>query len=90
MSGKLEEVRARLNAGFIAGLEARAGAMAAALEAGEVDTLRRLAHQLSGSGGSYGHMRLSELSRALEHAEEAALAQCLEALMAEIQALRGS
>ena len=53
---------------FVAGLRPRLQQMEAALSRRQLADLRRLAHQLKGSGGGYGFDILTDLGRRLEEA----------------------
>lgn len=66
---------------FVNGLEKRLHEMEEALAAHDLETLRRAAHQLKGSGGGHGYPVLTDRAAALErHAKEKALAECAKAL----------
>ncbi len=56
---------------FAAGLEADVESMRKALENGDHDGLRRLAHQMKGAGGSYGYPMLTGAAMRLEGAAKA-------------------
>jgi HPt (histidine-containing phosphotransfer) domain-containing protein len=56
---------------FAAGLEADVESMRKALENGDHDGLRRLAHQMKGAGGSYGYSMLTEAAKTIEEAAKA-------------------
>lgn len=51
---------------FLADSEQRIEAVAAALERGDADGIRRAAHSFKGSSGNMGALRLSELCREME------------------------
>ena len=51
---------------FVDGLNQRLEAMQDALQANDMDCLRRLTHQLKGSGGGHGYPTLSQNASALE------------------------
>ena len=51
---------------FVDGLTERLEAMQEALQANDMDCLRRLAHQLKGSGGGHGYPTLSRNASELE------------------------
>ena len=51
---------------FVEGLSQRLEEMQDALQANDLDGLRRLAHQLKGSGGGHGYPMLSQNASALE------------------------
>jgi CheY-like chemotaxis protein/HPt (histidine-containing phosphotransfer) domain-containing protein len=53
---------------FLGCLDARTCAMQDAFAAGQLEELRRLAHQLKGAGGSYGFPTISEAAKSLETA----------------------
>ncbi len=53
---------------FVAELEADIKAMREELEAGDLEGLRRLAHQMKGAGGSYGYPMLTEAGKMIEDA----------------------
>jgi CheY-like chemotaxis protein/HPt (histidine-containing phosphotransfer) domain-containing protein len=56
---------------FVVGLEADVESMRKALENGDHDGLRRLAHQMKGAGGSYGYPMLTEAAKEIEEAAKA-------------------
>jgi CheY-like chemotaxis protein/HPt (histidine-containing phosphotransfer) domain-containing protein len=56
---------------FAAGLEVDVESMREALESGDLDGLRRLAHQMKGAGGSYGYPMLTGAAMRLEGAAKA-------------------
>ena len=56
---------------FAAGLEADVESMRKAMESGDHDGLRRLAHQMKGAGGSYGYPMLTGAAMRLEGAAKA-------------------
>lgn len=66
--------------------------LAAALAGADWETLRRLAHDLKGTGGGYGFAAISELGLRLERAAQAgdagAAADALEAMRAFLQKVR--
>jgi signal transduction histidine kinase/DNA-binding response OmpR family regulator len=53
---------------FVRDLPDRSSAILRATESSDVETLKRLAHQLSGSGGGYGFPRITEAAKAVEQA----------------------
>ncbi len=53
---------------FVAGLKEDIVSMRKALECGDHDGLRRLAHQMKGAGGSYGYSMLTEAGKEIEKA----------------------
>ncbi|MGA2062039.1 MAG: PAS domain S-box protein [Thermoguttaceae bacterium] len=59
-------VIARMLGEFVGRLDDRVRAMQAALGSAQTEDLRRLAHQLKGSAGSYGYPSLSAAAKALE------------------------
>ncbi len=66
---------------FVDGLSRRTANMEKALADGDFQALKRLAHQLKGSGGGYGYPALTALSAALERqALSEALSACQQAL----------
>ena len=54
---------------FVSDASARVDELVAALEAGELDTARKLAHTLAGSAASVGAVRLAELARSVQYAD---------------------
>ena len=56
---------------FVAGLEDDVQAMRKVLVDGDYDGLRRLAHQMKGTGGSYGYQMLTDAAKVLEAAAKA-------------------
>jgi HPt (histidine-containing phosphotransfer) domain-containing protein len=56
---------------FAVGLEVDVESMRKALENGDHDGLRRLAHQMKGAGGSYGYPMLTEAAKMIEEAAKA-------------------
>ena len=77
-------------------LPARIGALEAALDgicgqnAEAVASVRRIAHQLRGSGATYGFPEISEMARTVEEAEEKALPEVLQALLQTLRSAAGS
>lgn len=71
---------------FVAGLWTYVEKMRAALSAGHYETLKDLAHQLKGAGGSYGYRQLTDAAAVLENAARsgglAAAADALNCLIA--------
>jgi len=53
---------------FVAGQEKGIESMRKAMENGDYEGLRRLAHQMKGAGGSYGYQMLTEAAKVLEEA----------------------
>ena len=53
---------------FVSGLSEKLWSMREALDEGDFETLRRLAHQLKGAGGSYGYPTLTDSAKVLEDA----------------------
>lgn len=51
---------------FVDGLSARIGELEQAYQRTDWETLRLIAHQLKGAGGSYGYRDLTELARDME------------------------
>jgi HPt (histidine-containing phosphotransfer) domain-containing protein len=51
-----------LIAGYVQRLPVEIATLRTMLENGEIESLRRVAHQLKGSGGGYGFSRLTELA----------------------------
>ncbi len=70
---------------FVDELPEKMEAFKSALEAGEIDTLRSLSHQLKGSGGGYGFPSITLAARQLENA--AIAGQDLEKMAEEIKGL---
>jgi CheY-like chemotaxis protein/HPt (histidine-containing phosphotransfer) domain-containing protein len=58
----------RIMVSWIANLEQRLSSIAAHAAAGDAQAMRREAHNLAGSAGTFGAMRLAEASRELEEA----------------------
>lgn len=56
---------------FVADAGARVVELVAALDAGELDGARKLAHTLTGSAASVGAVRLASLARSVQHADAA-------------------
>ncbi len=83
----LERARTRLAEHYLLGLEAKIEALRSkreALSEGDPDaaaTIRRMAHQLRGSGASFGHPRISEAAGHAEDAEDEMLLRALDALI---------
>jgi len=66
---------------FIDGLGGRMAEMETAVSNGDYQALKRLAHQLKGSGGGYGYPDLTNLAAEIEqHALSEGLAACQQAL----------
>jgi len=53
---------------FAAELPARANELEGTLSAGDMKTLKTLAHQLKGAGGGYGFDAITQTAASLEHA----------------------
>jgi CheY-like chemotaxis protein/HPt (histidine-containing phosphotransfer) domain-containing protein len=53
---------------FVGGLEERSSLLLRAAQAADLDTIRRLAHQLKGSAGGYGFPVITEAAGAVEQA----------------------
>lgn len=53
---------------FVEGLNEKRGTMTAAFQQGDFESLRKLSHQLKGSGGGYGFPGVSERAAHLEEA----------------------
>jgi HPt (histidine-containing phosphotransfer) domain-containing protein len=90
MSSRLEQARQRLQRVYRAGLADKAAVLsadAAALpgDAEAAARIRQLAHQLAGSGASYGFPAISDAARDAERADNDALADATGRL---IEALR--
>jgi len=80
--------------GFVAGLDGHVRQMHDALNNGDHDRLRRLAHQMKGAGGSYGYPQLTQAARLLEDAAKAGDVEAATLALAEFAemsaaALRG-
>jgi len=71
---------------FVARLPETADAMAQALANNCFDELRRLAHQLKGSGGGYGYPSLTQQARKLEDSARAADGEAARLALGELQA----
>jgi len=71
---------------FITRLPEMADAMAQALANNCFDELRRLAHQLKGSGGGYGYPSLTQQARKLEDSARAADGEAARLALGELQA----
>jgi PAS domain S-box-containing protein len=59
-------VIARMLGDFVGRIDGRVSAMRAAIAASQTDDLRRLAHQLKGTAGSFGYPSLSVAAKSLE------------------------
>ena len=57
--------------GFVERLPSQLDALCEALEEERLEDIQRLAHRLTGAGGSYGYPTLSEVTRSLELAAKA-------------------
>ncbi|MCG8416609.1 MAG: response regulator [Proteobacteria bacterium] len=86
MTTKLENARKKLKARYIRGLRAKKHALEAARQkiddSDAVVTIRRLAHQLRGSGASFGLPRITEAAGEVEDADPADLDRALGELIA--------
>ncbi|HEX6710471.1 MAG TPA: PAS domain S-box protein [Rubrobacter sp.] len=65
------ELLSELTGMFIEEVPERLGALHEAMENGDVQTVRRIAHALKGSSGNMGARQMSRLCQELEHAGEA-------------------
>jgi HPt (histidine-containing phosphotransfer) domain-containing protein len=77
---------AELVALFVTELPTRIGVLRDAFEAGDFDSVRRLAHQLKGAGGGYGFPSISEAAGRVE-AEIVASGAGVDQVRAEVEAL---
>jgi HPt (histidine-containing phosphotransfer) domain-containing protein len=77
----------RVLSGYVAGLARDLGLMVRHLDGGRRAELRRLAHQLRGSGGTYGFPDVSRLAMAVESACDAG--EQLPRVAADVAALAG-
>ena len=80
VDGDLED----LVPGYLENRRAELPVMMAALAGGDWETLRRLAHDLKGTGGGYGFDALTELGRALEQAAKSADPDAVGPLLAQM------
>ncbi len=86
---ELDELRRE----FLAEAEAKVREIEAAVDSATIDRVTYLAHQLKGSGGSYGFKRISSVAAELEKTAEklgadgdpAKLRECTGSLRAEIE-----
>jgi diguanylate cyclase (GGDEF)-like protein len=91
ISEAMQEARRRLRRSYLEGLTSKIEALdslRAELEAGRGDAperVRRLAHQLSGSGGSYGFPDISTAAQRVEVAADGELGRQLEALVGQLR-----
>ncbi len=58
-----------------------AGTVLMAGETGTIDTIRQIAHQLKGSGGTYGYPEITAGAEALHNAGENDFPECLNELL---------
>lgn len=82
-----------LKAHYRKALPSRIAALASALEAADTQalgTIRRIAHSLRGSGGTFGFPRISEAAAAVEDAAEEHLVEATHRLVAVLQKTAGS
>ena len=79
----MDEMKRIYREGLHARIEALEGARRSLDEGGEeaADSIRRLAHSLKGSGGSYGFPEISNVAAIVETSEDTNLADNLDALM---------
>lgn len=84
-----EQTFAGLRASYLAGLEAKAENLARALERGDWPGVDRLAHDLRGSGGTYGFPEISQQAQAAEEATPVRKGLLAEALLQEVRRTLG-
>ena len=70
---------------FVAGLPDRLARLQSALDAGDVESLRKLAHQLKGGGGGHGYDVITEVA---SRTEKDAIQQQIDALQNDIDELK--
>jgi HPt (histidine-containing phosphotransfer) domain-containing protein len=80
VDGDLEEIVP----GYLDHRRAELPLLLTALAGGDWETLRRLAHDLKGTGGGYGFDILSDLGRALEQAAKSADTAAAQPLLKQI------
>ena len=69
---------------FVRGLAGQVDCMRQALASGVFDEVRSLAHQLKGSGGSYGYPIITEISKRLENAAKISDLEGAQLVLAEL------
>ncbi len=82
-----DEELADLVRDFVSELPSRAAAISDAAHARDWKSLSRLAHQLKGSGGSYGFGAITDVARCIEEAANASDASDLEVALRRLTAL---
>ncbi len=70
---------------YVSRLPAEIARLNALLAGGDLEALRKLAHQLKGSGGGYGFPRVTELAAIVDHSINQGVA--VEQVRAEVEAL---
>jgi CheY-like chemotaxis protein/HPt (histidine-containing phosphotransfer) domain-containing protein len=82
-----DPVIAQLLGEFVTGLASQLGEMQSAFDAGQYQSLRKLAHRLKGSGGSYGYPTLTEAAKVLEVAADSADVEAARAALGNVASL---
>ncbi|MCP4312896.1 MAG: response regulator, partial [Bacteroidetes bacterium] len=72
---------------FVTELEVDIASMRNKMESGDLEDLRRLAHQMKGAGGSYGYPMLTVAAKVLEEAAKAKDVEACTAALDELEAL---
>ncbi len=90
----ISKARERLRSRYLDGIPAKVGVLRQALlplrtgtDADAAKSIRRLAHQISGSAASFGFADLGALARATEQAEDDRLVDCTEALSTLLESI---
>ncbi len=78
---------ARILADFVESLPSKMTAMRLALDNNYYEEVRRIAHQLKGTGGGYGYPALTESARGLENAARAECRQTARAALVQLSTL---
>jgi HPt (histidine-containing phosphotransfer) domain-containing protein len=94
---RLEEVRKRLAATFrrrlgdrILEIETATAGLCGADTGSAVDRIRHVAHQLQGSGASFGFPEVSDAAAAVSRADDRSLPTAVETLLAVLRSARES
>jgi hypothetical protein len=79
------QVLQELRTAYVLSLGVKCGEFADAVHSRDLKTIRRLGHQLRGSGTSYGYANISDLGTRMEAAAEDRRMSLLEPMISEFQ-----
>ncbi|MCE9598966.1 MAG: Hpt domain-containing protein [Spirochaetia bacterium] len=71
--------------GYVANVKTYVKDMTAQVAAGEFEPIARTAHNIKGSGGGYGFMKITEIGAQLETAAKANNVESIKSLLAQLE-----